>query len=72
MEDGKFSCNDVILSLDNTKSFDFEIQAIDNLDTTTLPLTLDVGQAIFFISTNKKTCYINGQEILTYDIVTEW
>lgn len=72
IEDGKFTCNDVILSLDNTKSFDFEIQAIDNLETTTLSLTLDIGQAIFFISSNKKTCYINGQEILTYDIVDEW
>lgn len=72
INDGKFTCNDVILSLDNTKSFDFEIQAIDNLETTTLSLTLDIGQAIFFISSNKKTCYINGQEILTYDIVDEW
>ena len=72
IEDGKFTCNDVILSLDNTKSFDFEMQAIDNLETTTLSLALDIGQAIFFISSNKKTCYINGQEILTYDIVDEW
>lgn len=72
IQDGKFTCNDVILSLDNTKSFDFEIQAIDNLETTTLSLNLDIGQAIFFISSNKKACYINGQEILTYDIVTEW
>lgn len=72
INDGKFTCNDVILSLDNTKSFDFEIQAIDNLETTTLSLTLDIGQAIFFISSNKKACYINGQEILTYDVVDTW
>lgn len=68
----KFTCSDVILSLDNTKSFEFEIQAIDKLDVTTIPLTLDIGQAIFFISSNKKTCYINGQEILTYDVVDTW
>lgn len=72
IQDGKFTCNDVILSLDNTKSFDFEIQAIDNLETTTLSLNLDIGQAIFFISSNKKACYINGQEILTYDVVDTW
>ena len=72
IENGKFACNDVILSLDNTKSFDFEIQAIDNLETTILSLTLDIGQAIFFISSNKKACYINGQEILTYNIVESW
>lgn len=70
--DGKFSCSDVVLSLDNTKAFDFEVQAVDNLETNTLPLKLDIGQAIFFISSNKKACYINGQEILTYDVVDSW
>ena len=69
---GSFNCNDVILSLDNTKAFEFEIQAIDNLQTSTMSLNLDIGQAIFFISSNKKACYINGQEILTYDVVDEW
>lgn len=69
---GKFTCSDVILSLDNTKSFEFEIQAVDKLQTTTNSSTLDIGQAIFFISSNKKACYINGQEILTYDVVDTW
>lgn len=69
---GKFTCSDVTLSLDNTKSFEFEIQAVDKLQTTTISSTLDIGQAIFFISTNKKACYINGQEILTYDVVDTW
>lgn len=72
ISDGQFSCEDVIMSCDNTKSFNFEVQAIDNLQTTVLPLTLDIGQAIFFISTNKKSCYINGQEILTYDVLEEF
>jgi hypothetical protein len=72
IKNGNFTCTDVILSLDNTKSFEFEIQAIDNLQTSTLSLKLAVGQAIFFISTNKKACYINGQEILTYDVVESW
>lgn len=72
ISEGKFTCNDVILSLDNTKAFEFEIQAIDKLDSNTKSVPLDIGQAIFFISSNKKTCYINGQEILMYDVVDEW
>lgn len=71
-DSGKFTCSDVILSLDNTKSFEFEIQAIDKLDSNVKSATLDIGQAIFFISSNKKACYINGQEILMYDTVEEW
>lgn len=69
---GQFTCTDTILSLDNTKSFEFEVRAIDNLQTTTETLPLDVGEAIFFISSNKKACYINGQEILQYDVVDTW
>lgn len=69
---GQFTCTDIILSLDNTKSYEFEVRAIDNLQTTTETLTLDVGEAIFFISSNKKACYINGQEILMYDVVDTW
>ena len=67
-----FSCSDVVLSLDNTETFDFEIKTTDKLGTNTLALTLDIGQAIFLISSNKKACYINGQEIIMYDVVDEW
>lgn len=70
--DNKFTCNDIILSLDNTKGFEFEIQVTDNFETTTVSQNVDIGQAIFFISTNKKACYINGQEILTYDVIDSW
>jgi hypothetical protein len=69
---GKFTCSDVILSLDNTKSFEFEIQATDKLDSNASTTSIDVGQAIFLISSNKKACYINGQEILMYDVVDTW
>lgn len=72
LNDNKYSCNDVILSLDNTKSFEFEIKVTDNLDSNTSATGVGVGKPIFFISTNKKTCYINGQEILMYDVVDEW
>lgn len=69
---GKFTCNDVILSLDNTKSFEFEIKATDKLTTNTDIRKVDVGQAVFMISSNKRACYINGQEILQYDVVDTW
>ncbi len=69
---GKFTCNDVILSLDNTKSFEFEVQATDKLDSNTNTASVSIGQAIFFVSSNKRACYINGQEIIMYDVVDEW
>ena len=73
VNNGTFTCTDVILSLDNTKSFDFEIKAVDTLQqTTTKSIALDSGQAIFFISSNNKACYINGQEIIMYDVVDTW
>ena len=73
VNNGTFTCSDVILSLDNTKSFEFQIQATDKLQqTTTENGSIDIGEAIFFISTNNKACYINGQEIIMYDVVDEW
>ena len=69
---GEFNCEDVILSLDNTKEFEFEVIAVDKLQSKTINLPLSIGQPIFLISSNKKTCYINGQEILTYEIIEEW
>ena len=66
---GKFNCNDVILSLNNSKSFEFEIQAIDKLQTQTASNTVDVGQAIFMISSNQKKCYINGDVVATLKAV---
>ena len=64
---GNFNCSDVILSLDNTKSFEFEIRAVDKLQTQTVTNTVGVGQAVFFIGSNTKKCYINGKEIPVID-----
>lgn len=72
VSNGTFTCSDVILSLDNTKSFEFEIQATDRIDSNTKTANVDIGQAIFFISSNNRACYINGQEILQYDVVDTW
>lgn len=70
---GKFTCNDVVLSLDITKAFEFEIQATDSFGTLTVSkatAVVDIGQAIFFVSSNKKTAYINNIEIATKNYVT--
>ena len=72
IQNNEYTCTDTILSLDNTKSFEFEVQAIDNLDSNTTTLSLDIGEAIFFIDSDNKTCYINGDEIIMYDIVDTW
>ena len=56
--------------MDNSKAYEFEIEIIDKFNQATkVSATVDVGQAIFFISTNKKTCYINGEEIATKNFV---
>ena len=75
LNSGKFTCNDVTLTLDNQKSFEFEIKVIDKLtdeaNPTTKTATVDVGQAVFFISSNKKKCFINGEEVTTNDNVKQ-
>lgn len=68
---GKFTCNNVSLTLDNQKSFEFEIKATDKLASPTKPVSVDMGQAIFFVSSNKKKAYVNGEEIVTADNVRQ-
>lgn len=65
LNNGTFTCSDIILSLDNSKSFEIEVQATDKLDSNVASGTVDIGEAIFFISTNKKACYINGKKVAT-------
>lgn len=63
LNNGKFTCNNVLFTLDNQKSFEFEIKVTDKLSAPTKKVPVDVGQAIFFISSNNKACYINGNEV---------
>lgn len=72
IEGNNFSCPDTILSLDNTDAFEFEVKVTDKFSSTEKNANIDVGKSIFMISSNKKACYINGQEILMYDVVDEW
>lgn len=71
---GNFTCANVTLSLDKTKSFEIEVKVTDNfgdLTTSTETITVNIGQAILFVSTNKKTCYINNNEIATQSFVSD-
>ncbi|MBQ6546464.1 MAG: hypothetical protein IJL74_00505 [Bacilli bacterium] len=69
---GNYTCTDVVLALDNEKAFEFEIKATDKFDNNTGTGIVNVGVPIFFISNNQKTCYINGKEIIMYDVIDTW
>lgn len=62
--EGKFTCSDITLSLDNTKAFEIEVSVTDKLGSNTRTIAVDIGQAIFFVSSNKRKCYINGEEVV--------
>lgn len=67
---GEFVCEDTILDLDNSKEFEFEVTVIDKFNqTATEPARVGVGQAIFFISSNERKCYIYGKEVATVESV---
>lgn len=71
LTDNKFECKDVIFSLDNTKAFEFEVKVVDNLSESNSTLSVDIGQAIFFISSNQKKCFVNGNEVLGFHVIRE-
>lgn len=60
---GTYTCTDIVLNLDNTKSFEFEIVATDLLDSSNATTSVDIGEAIFFIGSNTKKLYYNGEEM---------
>lgn len=66
---GTYTCDDVILTLDRDKSYEFYIHMRDLVDENEVYKTVDVGKAVFMISSNKKTCYIYGVEVPTFENV---
>lgn len=72
LSNGKYTCTDVVISLNNGKAFNIEVRATDKLDSNIGTDSVDVGVSIFFVSTNMKACYINNQKIIMYDVVKEW
>lgn len=71
---GNYTCTDVVISLDNTKQFEFEVKVLDKLTTSSNSknIIVDVGVPIFLIGSNTRKCYINNQEIIMYDVVDTW
>lgn len=56
---GTFTANDVLITLDNTKRWDVEVRATDKLVTNTETDVVGTGEPIFFIDSDKKTVSIN-------------
>lgn len=71
ISNNSYTCNDVILYLDNGKAFEFEIKTTDNFDNETVSASIDVGKSIFFISSNLKKCYINDKEVAIVEDTTK-
>ena len=46
-EKGEYACKDVYVNLDNTKSFEIEIQVTDAFDTYTSKKSVDIGKPLF-------------------------
>ena len=72
LNNGNFTCGDVVFDetsdkpLENDKSYEFAVQVYDSLTSnapTKETTVLNAGQGIFFISSNKKQCYVNGKEV---------
>lgn len=66
---GEYTCSDVVLTLDRSKSYEVTVVVYDLLDSNEVDSTVGVGQAVFMISSNKKACYINGVQVPTFESV---
>ena len=61
---GKYTCSDVVLALDNSKPYEINISASDNLTNSNITIHVDVGKATFFMCTNKKMFYVADKPVL--------
>lgn len=65
---GVFTCEDTLLDLDNSKEYTVLVSVMDKFgQSASETVTVGVGQAVFFISSNQKKCYSNGVEVATVD-----
>lgn len=65
----KYESGDIVVTLDNTKEFEFEVMVTDKFKSTITTGKIAIGKAIFFISSNKKQCYINGDVVATINVI---
>ena len=65
INNNEFTCTNTAVSLDNTKEFEIEVKATDNLNNNSSIQTIDVGVPIFFISSNLENAYVGENRVLT-------
>ena len=63
----KYSINPYYLDLDREKQYLIEVTVTDKLSTTVQNVVVVRGIAIFFISTDRETCYIKDKEVVVRD-----
>ena len=71
VSNGKFTCTDIVREFDNSKAFEIQVFIEDKLDTANDSCNIDVGIPVFLVSSNKKTAYLNGDEVTTRNNVRE-
>lgn len=64
MDTYKYSINPYFLDLDREKQYLLEVTVTDKLSTTVQNVVVVRGIAIFFISTDRETCYIKDKEVV--------
>lgn len=67
MNEYRYSINPYFLDLDREKQYLIEVTVTDKLSTTVQNVVVVRGIAIFFISTDRETCYIKDKEVVTKD-----
>lgn len=67
MDEYRYSINPYFLDLDREKQYLIEVTVTDKLSTTVQNVVVVRGIAIFFISTDRETCYIKDKEVVTKD-----
>lgn len=60
----KYTCNDIIVTLDNTKAFNIEVKVADKLDESIGTGNVDIGVPVFFIATNTKQAYVQYKQLM--------
>ena len=67
MNEYRYSINPYYLDLDREKQYLLEVTVTDKLSTIVQNVVIVRGIAIFFISTDRETCYIKDKEVVTKD-----
>jgi len=64
-ETGEITTSETLLSLNNEKEFEFEVEIIDRFGSTVVPLTLGIGRPILWIGANRTVAVNHKPESTT-------